>query len=111
MKNTMKTLRTLSAILCIVAFSTSAIAATPEETAKQAVITVSLYDVTVAQAIQSVSKLSGVKTHYAAPTQGDLSITMSLTNITATEAFRYVADLANLTVSYKDDGAHFAAKQ
>ena len=107
----MKPIQILSAILCIAALSTSAIAATTEDAAKQAVVTVSLTNVPAAQAIQFVGAQSGVKVHYTAPAKDAPIVTVSLNNVSAASAFQYIAAMANLAVEYKADGAYFTAKK
>ena len=107
----MKTIRISSAILCLAALSASAIAATPEDEAKQAVVTVSLTNVPTAQAIQFVGAQSGVKAHYIAPAKDDPKVSLSLNNVSAASAYQYIAAMASLTVEYKADGAYFTAKK
>ncbi len=106
----MKLTQTVSAILCIATLTFSALAGTPEETAKKTVITVNLQDFPAAKTLEHIGQLSGVKVHYT-PAKGEPSISISLKDVPAAKAFTYVANLANLTVTYKDDGAHFAPKQ
>ena len=107
----MKPIQILSAILCIAALSSSAIAATPEDAAEQAVVTVNLTNVPAAQAIQFVGAQSGVKVHYTALAKGDPTVTVSLNNSPAASAFQYIAAIANLAVEYKADGAYLTAKK
>jgi len=94
-----------SIIICLATLSFSAFADTPEETAKKTLITVNLQEAPVAQTLQFISDVSGVKVHYTAPAKGDL-ITLNVKDIPAAEALKYVARLSNLSIIYKDDGAY-----
>ncbi len=108
----MKLTQAVSAILCITTLTFSALAGTPEETAKKSVITVNLQDSPPAEALEHIGQLSGVKVHYT-PAKGEPStrITIRLKDVPASEVFTYVANLSNLTITYKDDGAHFAPRE
>jgi hypothetical protein len=85
-------------------------AETPEERAKTVRVTMNLTDVPPGAAAQFVEVVSKIKTHYTAR-PGDGLVSVSFENATADEALRYIAQLANLELTYQADGAHFTAKK
>ena len=107
----MKPIQILSAILCIAALGASALAATPEDEAKQAVVTVDLHNTSAATAIRFVGEQSGIKIHYTAPAKDDPTVSLELNKVKVITAFQEIAAMANLTVKYEDDGVYFAAKK
>jgi hypothetical protein len=82
--------------------------ASPEEDAKNAIVDLEVKDMPAAKVIEFVGKLAKVKTHYAAPAKNDPVVTLVLTSVPATDAFKHIAALANLTLTYQQDGVHFA---
>jgi len=101
----MNTPRIFTMLALALSLSLSAIAS-PEDDAKKAIIDLDVKNMPAAKVIQFVGKLSSVKTHYDAPAN-DPVITIMLTGVPATEAFSYIAALANVTLTFKEDGAHF----
>ena len=85
--------------------------ATPPVSKQGTVISVQLQDVPVAEALQYVSNLSGIKVRYAALAKDDSRVTMSLKDIPAEVCFRYIANLANLTVAFDAGWAIFEPKK
>lgn len=65
---------------------------------------------TTKQALDTLSKQSGIAVHLT-PANNQASITLELKDVSAAEAFRYVAELSNLDLIYKADGAHFTPKK
>jgi len=106
----MNTHRIIALLACVISLTFSAIAATSEDAAKKATISVSLYNTPVPHVLKYIEDLSGVKVYYTAP-QKDEVISLGLKSVPVSEAFKFVAASANLTVTYKDDGAHFAPKE
>ncbi len=97
-------------LACIAALPLASIAGTSEDAAKKAIVTISLADAPVAQVLQRVEMLTAIKVHYTAPAK-DPVINLQLKDTTAAAVFDYVATLAQLEVTYQDDGAHFTPKK
>lgn len=98
---------------CLVALFLSCLVAraeTPEERAKIVRVTMNLTDVPPGAVAQFVEAVSKIKTHYTSRPSDPL-LSVSFENATADEAFRYVAQLANLELTYQADGAHFTPKK
>jgi hypothetical protein len=70
---------------------------------------VAFNSVSTKEALDALSKQSGIAIHLT-PSNNQASITLDLKDVPAAEAFRYVAELANLDLIYKADGAHFTPK-
>ena len=102
----MNTPRLFSVLAAALSLTLGAVAS-PEDDAKEAIIDLEVTDTPVAKVIEFVGKLAKVKTHYAAPAKNDPVVTLNLKNAPAAEAFKYIAALANLTLTYQKDGAHF----
>ena len=98
--------RILSVLAVALSLTLSAVAS-PEDDAKNAIIDLEVKDMSAAKVIAFVGKLAGVKTHYDAPAKNDPVVTLNLTGAPAADAFKYIAALANLTLTYQKDGAHF----
>ena len=89
----------------------AATASSPGEPAlRTTIITVDLQDVPVAEALQYVGKLSGIKVRYAAPANDNIRVTMSLKDIPVGECIRFIANIANLTITYDEGGVSLAPK-
>jgi hypothetical protein len=66
--------------------------------------------VTPAAAFQAFTAATGIKVFYV-PTKGEATeISISLTNVPAVEALKYLTELANLKFTYAEDGVHVAPK-
>ena len=85
-------------------------AETPEELARTVRVTMTLNDVPPGAAMHFIELVSKIKTHYV-PRQGDPLLQLDIDNVTADEALKYIAQLANLELTYQADGAHFAPKK
>jgi len=107
----MKTPRILIALFSALIFVSSVVAATPEETAKKTLLTVNLKDASVPNALKFIETMSGVKVFYTPPAGDKTTVTLNLKNVSAYQVIKYVAGLANLNLSYKNDGAHLSAKK
>ena len=87
-------------------------ALSPEELAQKTIIkSVDFEDVLTAEALQFVGHLSGIKVRYAVPAKDDSRVTMRLKDAPANECFQYIANIANLTVTYDAGGACFEPKK
>ena len=64
----------------------------------------------MAEALQYVGKLSGIKVRYAAPANDNIRVTMSLKDIPVGECIRFIANIANLTITYDEGGVSLAPK-
>lgn len=105
----MKLQHIITAFLCAITLGVTAFAVTPEE-AKKVHVTISLSNMPVAEVLKYVSQCTNIKTHYAAA-KDDAAITVELSDVPADDVFTHVSQLANLSVTYKDDGVHFARKE
>jgi type II secretory pathway component GspD/PulD (secretin) len=105
----MKTHHIITALLCAITFSVTAFAVTPGE-AKKVYVTISLSNMPVAEVLKYVSQSTNIKTHYAAA-KDDAVITVEFKNVPADEVFTYISQRTKLSVTYKDDGVHFAPKK
>jgi len=109
----MNIIRILSILACGAALTLSSLAATSEDVAKKAEETVipklEFRDITPADALKAITTATGIKVFYTA--KGDQNrITLSLTNVPASEALKYVTELANLKFIYKEDGVHVTSR-
>ena len=102
----MNTARLFSVLAAALSLALGGVAS-PEDDAKNAIIDLEVKDMPAAKVIEFVGKLAKVKTHYDAPAKNDPVVTINLTSAPAAEAFKYIAALANLTLTYQKDGAHF----
>jgi len=89
--------------------SISAFATIPEE-AKEIKVTIKVRDIPTATVLEHISQITKIKTHYTAP-KNDPLVTGDFKDIPADQMFTFVGQLANLAVSYKEDGVYFATKQ
>lgn len=102
----MNTARLFSVLAAALSLTLGAVAS-PEDDAKNAIIDLEVKDMPAAKVIEFVGKLAKVKTHYEAPAKNDPVVTINLTGVPAADAFKHIAALANLTLTYQKDGAHF----
>jgi hypothetical protein len=105
----MKPNHPISALLCAFSMSISAFATIPEE-AKEIKVTIKVSNIPTATVLEHISQITKIKTHYTAP-KNDPLVTGDFKDIPADQMFTFVGKLANLAVSYKDDGVYFATKQ
>jgi hypothetical protein len=105
----MKTHHIISTLLCAITLGLTAFAVTPEE-AKKVNVTISLSNMPAGEVLKYVSQLTNIKTHYAAA-KDDAVITVNFKDTPANEVFTFVGERAKLSVTYKDDGVHFAPKK
>ena len=100
----------LTILACGAALTLSSLAVTPEDVqkkAKEVIIPELLFrDLPVAVALQLISRESGIKVFYTPPKKDSTRITLSLRDVPALEAFKYVTALANLKFIFKEDGVH-----
>ena len=61
-------------------------------------------EVTAAEALATIAKLSDVKISYVPNPDDPAKLTVSLTKIPVSEALKYVTGLANLKFAYEKDG-------
>jgi hypothetical protein len=104
-------IRTVLTILALVLIHLQSPAADTKAAAEKARIAkVAFKSVTTKEALDFLSKQSGIAVHLK-PDNNQASITLDLKDVSASEAFRYVAELSNLDLIYKADGAHFSPKR
>ena len=100
----------LTILACGAALTLSSLAVTPEDVQKKAkkviIPELRFRDLPVAVALQMISRESGIKVFYTPPAKDSTRITLSLRDVSATEALKYVTGLANLTFIFEDDGVH-----
>lgn len=101
----MKSKHQISALLCAISISVSAFAATPEE-AKKINVTINFSNAPTAKVLESISQVTKIKIHYTAA-KDDPIVTVDFKDIPADQLFTFVGQLANATVSYKEDGVYF----
>jgi hypothetical protein len=67
---------------------------------------------TPSEAFKVISAATGIKVFYTppAPPARETTVTLSLSNISASQAFTYVTRLANLKFSHEKDGVHVSAR-
>lgn len=113
----MKTSLPAVLVIFVTAFGLQPIArATPEEVAKKAQETIipelDIKDLSAADALNIVSKASGIKVFYT-PAPADkarINLRSPRKNIPATQAFTLVTGLANLKYRFESDGVHVVAQ-
>ena len=100
-------------ILLLLAFLLTATAGaeTPEERAKRVTVTMNLNDVPASAAAHFIQVVSNVKVHYEGAAADKTVLSVNFENTPAHDAFAYLAELAKLQLTYKEDGAHFAPKK
>ena len=98
-------------LLLALVFAVTARAETPEERARRVTVTMNLNDVPPSAAAQFIQIVSNVKVHYQG-LPGDKSVlSVNFENTPAHDALAYLADLAKLQLTYKEDGAYFSPKK
>ena len=104
----------LTILACGAALTLSSLAVTPEDVqkkAKEAIIPeLRFRDLPVTVALQLISRESGIKVFYTPPTKDSTRITLSLRDVSATEALKYVTGLANLIFIFEEDGVRVTAQ-
>ena len=89
----------------------SAFGGTVEKKANETVIPkFEIKDATVSEALKVITTQTGIKVFFVPPKDNPARLTISLTNIPASEAFKYVTQLANLKFTYEEDGVHVTPK-
>ena len=84
---------------------------TIEKKAKETVIAkFEFKDATVPDALKMFTTATGIKVFYVPPKDDNVKLTLSLTNVPASEALKYITELANLKFTYKKDGVHVTPK-
>ena len=112
----MKTLRiiaiTFNALMIGTVLSlSSAFGDTVEKKARETVIPkFELQDATVPDALKAFTKATGIKVFYVPPKDDTAKLSLSLTNVPASEALNYVTLLTNLQFTYEEDGVHVTSK-
>ena len=100
----------LAILACGAALTLSSLAVTPEDVQKKAkeiiIPEIQFRDLHVAVALQIISMEAGIKVFYTPPKKDSTRITLSLRDVPATEALKYVTGLANLKFIFKEDGVH-----
>jgi hypothetical protein len=61
---------------------------------------------TPSDVLTAISCVTGIEVYYTPMTDDQPNLAVTLTNIPASEALKYVAALANLEITYKADGVH-----
>ena len=100
-------------LLLALLFPVAVFAQTPEEVARKVRVTLSVTDVPPDAAARFVEVLSKVKVHFQ-PVFGEaagLTVSVSFENSTADDALKYIASLAKMDLTYKEDGAYFTPKK
>ena len=110
----MNIIHNLTILACGAALTLSSLAVTPEDVEKKAgeviIPEIQFRDLDVAVALKVISKETGIKVFYNPPKDDPTRITLSLKNVPASEALKYVTGLANLKFIYKEDGVHVTPK-
>ena len=111
----MKTLSSITAAFIALAISlfslTSALGDTVEKKAKEiAIPKLEFKDVTVPDAFKMFTTATGIKVFYTPPKNDHVVLTLSLKDVPASEALKYIAALAELKFTYKDDGVYVVPK-
>jgi hypothetical protein len=65
-----------------------------------------LKEVTASDALKAISTQTGIKVFFVPPKNNTNKLTVSLKNVPASEALKYVTLLANLKFTYEEDGVH-----
>lgn len=99
----MKKTNLVSILTTFLALSATAFPDTLEDKAKKIVLSLDFKDMSTADALKRIEKLSGVKIKYTPPASDTPRITLSLRNIPTDEALKYVTGLANLKFKYTAD--------
>ena len=107
----MKRLPRLSFLLLVLLLAATAWAETPEERAKRVTVTMNLNDVSASAAAHFVQIVSNVKVHYHGAAADKTVLSVNFENTPAHDAFVYLAELAKLELTYKEDGAQLAPKK
>jgi hypothetical protein len=109
---TPRTLLTLAGTLVVAALSLGhALGDTVETKAKVTVIPkLEFREMAPAEALKAISTATGIKVFFTPANGEQPSITVSLTNVPASEALKYVTELGNLKFSYQEDGVHVSPK-
>jgi hypothetical protein len=69
-----------------------------------------LRDATPSYALKVITAATGIKIFYTPVEADQTKLTLSLTNIPASEALKYVTELANLKFTYEENGVHVTPK-
>jgi hypothetical protein len=108
----MNSLRNFALLLTLFLTGDLLHAETPEERAKVVTVTMNITtDIPPEAVARFVEVLSNVKVHYEGNPKDTTTITVSFENAPADSAFRYIAGLAKMDVSYQPDGVHFTPKK
>lgn len=107
----MKRFPRLCFLLLTLVFTVAARAETPEERAKRVTVTMNLNDVPASAAAHFIQVVSNVKVHYEGAAADKTVLSVNFENTPAHDAFAYLAELAKLQLTYKEDGAHLGPKK
>ena len=110
----MNIIHNLAILACGAALTLSSLAVTPEDVEKKAneviIPKIEFRELAPADALKVFTNATGIKVFYTPVKDDPTTITLSLTNVPASEALKYVTGLANLKFIYKADGVHVTAQ-
>ncbi len=91
--------------------SSGAFGDTVEKKARETIIPkLELEDATVRFTLNVFTTATGIKVFYVPPKDDKATLTLSLANVPASEALKYITQLANLKFTYEEDGVHVTPK-